>query len=160
MPAQPTPWRKGETLFGIARRFQLTPEELIKLNKLPAAGTVRRRASSCCSPAAEAGCRRGQRRRAPPAEARRLCPEAKAPAPLPTPAPDKPAQVATVTPRNLLTAKRKRTSAKKRSARPPAPAKLLGRVVEAGLGAPIDKQRDREVPGPAQNGAPWAPLCR
>ncbi|HEX8659628.1 MAG TPA: LysM peptidoglycan-binding domain-containing protein, partial [Hymenobacter sp.] len=30
---------KGETLFGIARRFQLTPDELIKLNKLPAGGT-------------------------------------------------------------------------------------------------------------------------
>ncbi|WP_460501583.1 LysM peptidoglycan-binding domain-containing protein, partial [Hymenobacter agri] len=33
--------RKGETLFGIANRYQLSAEELIKLNKLPAGGTVR-----------------------------------------------------------------------------------------------------------------------
>ncbi len=32
---------KGETLFGIARRFNLSPAELIQLNHLPAGGSVR-----------------------------------------------------------------------------------------------------------------------
>jgi LysM repeat protein len=32
---------KGETLFGIARRYNLSPAELIQLNRLPAGGSVR-----------------------------------------------------------------------------------------------------------------------
>ena len=32
---------KGETLFGIARRFNLAPTELIRINRLPAGGSVR-----------------------------------------------------------------------------------------------------------------------
>ena len=122
---------KGETLFGIARKFQLTPDELIRLNKLPAGGTVRVGQQLILSGTAEA-----------PAAVAAAAPKA-APVrpveveavPVPAtpgkaPAPDKPAQVATVTP-DREDDKEDRT--------PSRASEVLARVVEAGLGAPIEK---------------------
>ncbi|GAB3572899.1 DPBB and LysM peptidoglycan-binding domain-containing protein [Hymenobacter daeguensis] len=129
---------KGETLFGIARKFQLTPDELIRLNKLPAGGTVRvGQQLILTSTAAEAS--------APGAAAPKAAPPARpvevesvpavTSAKTPAPAPDKPAQVATVTP--------EKPEEKEKEARedrtPSRASEVLARVVESGLGAPIEK---------------------
>jgi len=140
-PAAPARYTvaKGETLFGIARRFQLTPDELIRLNKLPASGSVRV-GQLLLLRAAEAGAPAAPVAAAPrPAPARPPEPEA-APAPAPTsppaaPAPDRPAQIATVTPDKPAD----REAAKEEAHPPTRAAELLGRVVETGLGAPIDR---------------------
>ncbi|WP_035568194.1 LysM peptidoglycan-binding domain-containing protein [Hymenobacter sp. IS2118] len=131
MPASYTV-AKGETLFGIARRFQLTPDELIKLNKLPAGGAVRvgqelmLRAAEAGAPAASAAAPKPVRA----AEVEDV-PTPKTPA-----APDKPAQIATVTP--AMTEKEKQETENEERT-PNRAAELLARVTEAGLGAPIDK---------------------
>jgi LysM repeat protein len=128
---------KGETLFGIARRFQLTPEELIKLNKLPANGSVRVGQQLLLS-AAENNVPAAATAAAPkpaptrPAEVEAV-PAPKTPA---APAPDKPAQIATVTP---PTTEKEKEEVEKEERTPTRAGELLSRVVEAGLGAPIDK---------------------
>lgn len=118
---------KGETLFGIARKFQLTPDELIKLNKLPAGGTVRVGQQLILTGTAETAPAPATAKTAPvrPAEVEAV-PAASAKAP----APDKPAQVATVTP-DREDEKEDRT--------PSRASEVLARVVESGLGAPIEK---------------------
>ena len=121
---------KGETLFGIARRFQLTPDELIRLNKLPANGSVRLGQQLILS-AAEAGTP------AAPVAASSKPEAAPAAAPASTPAPDKPAQIATVTP--ATPAEKDNPEAKEEARTPTRAAELLGRVVETGLGAPIER---------------------
>ncbi|HEX8507373.1 MAG TPA: LysM peptidoglycan-binding domain-containing protein [Hymenobacter sp.] len=130
---------KGETLFGIARKFQLAPEDLIQLNKLPASGTVRV-GQQLILTAAQAGA---------PAAA---TPATAAPAPVrpvelesipatptaaktpPAPAPDKPAQIATVT-----TTPPAETEKEVEARTPTRASEVLARVVENGLGAPIEK---------------------
>ena len=127
--------RKGETLFGIANRYQLSPEELIKLNKLPAAGTVRAgqqlllaASEEAAAPAKAAGAVR-------PAETEAV-PAGKTPV---APAPDKPAQVATVTPAPPADREDKKEDREEKPERTPTRAgELLGRVVESGLGASIE----------------------
>jgi len=125
---------KGETLFGIARKFQLTPDEIIRLNKLPAGGGVRVGQQLILTAAAEAS--------APVATAPKAAPPVRpvevesvpavTSAKTPAPAPDKPAQVATVTP--------EKPEEKEREDRTPSRAsEVLARVVESGLGAPIEK---------------------
>lgn len=118
---------KGETLFGIARKFQLTPDELIKLNKLPAGGTVRVGQQLILTGTAETAAAPVPAKTAPvrPAEV-----EAVPATPAKAPAPDKPAQVATVTP-DREEDKEDRT--------PSRASEVLARVVESGLGAPIEK---------------------
>jgi len=128
--------RKGETLFGIANRYQLSSEELIKLNKLPAAGTVRAGQQLLLAASEEA---------AAPAKATTLpvrpaeteaVPSAR---PSASPAPDKPAQVATVTPEKPADREEKKNEREEKAEHAPTRAgELLGRVVEAGLGAPIE----------------------
>ena len=132
---------RGETLFGIARRYQLTPEELIKLNKLPANGTVRVGQQLILTAASEAPAAATGAVAVPlakPAAVR--SPEAEEAAPAPknpaTPAPDKPAQIATVTP--AAPAEEKEEAAKEERT-PNRASEVLARVVETGLGAPIDK---------------------
>ena len=125
---------KGETLFGIARKVQVTPEELIRLNKLPANGAVRvgqelllrGTEAAPATPVAAA-----PRPAAPvrPMEVEAV-PETPATA-KPAPAPDKPAQIATVTP-----AEKERVEKEDRT--PNRASELLARVVETGLGAPIE----------------------
>ncbi|MDB5236424.1 MAG: hypothetical protein JWR44_3417 [Hymenobacter sp.] len=134
---------KGETLFGIARRFQLTPEELIRLNKLPASGTVRvgqhliLRGAEEAAPAAVAAAPKpaATPTSAPvrPAEVEAVptAPIGKAPAP----APDKPAQIATVT---TAPAEKEKEEAPKEDHAPTRASEVLARVVENGLGASID----------------------
>ena len=117
---------KGETLFGIARKFQLTPDELIRLNKLPAGGSVRVGQQLILTGTAETAAV------AVAAPVRPVEVEAvpTPPTPAKAPAPDKPAQVATVTP-DREDDKEDRT--------PGRASEVLARVVEAGLGAPIEK---------------------
>ncbi|GAA3967171.1 DPBB and LysM peptidoglycan-binding domain-containing protein [Hymenobacter antarcticus] len=127
---------RGETLFGIARRFQLTPDDLIKLNKLPASGTVRvgqqllLTAPEASAPVAATT--------APKAAPVRPVEVEDVPASMPAmaktaPVPaDKPAQIATVT--------AAAPAEKEREDRTPSRAsEVLARVVENGLGASIEK---------------------
>ncbi|MBJ6110312.1 LysM peptidoglycan-binding domain-containing protein [Hymenobacter sp. BT523] len=132
---------KGETLFAIARKYQVTPDELIRLNKLPGNGSVRVGQQLQIAGAAEA---------AAPAPAA-ATPAAPTPAPVrpaeveavpattvaktPPPAPDKPAQIATVTP--AASAEKEKEKEEERT--PTRAGELLSRVVESGLGAPIEK---------------------
>ncbi|GAB2711009.1 hypothetical protein GCM10011495_25930 [Hymenobacter frigidus] len=129
---------RGETLFGIARRFQLTPDDIIKLNKLPASGTVRvgqqllLAAPEASAPAASVTL---TPKPAPvrPMEVENVPAPAVAKTP-PVPA-DKPAQIATVT-----TAAPVEKEREEREDRTPSRAsEVLARVVETGLGASIDK---------------------
>ena len=133
---------KGETLFGIARRFQLAPDDLIKLNKLPASGTVRVGQQlvltpTAASPAPAAVAADAAPKPAPvrPAELENIpaTPVAKTPAP----APDKPAQIATVTP--VAPAEKEKEETPKEERTPNRASEVLARVIETGLGAPIDK---------------------
>ena len=135
MPARYTV-RKGETLFGIASRYQLSPEELIKLNKLPAAGTVRAgQQLLLAATAAEAAAPAKVAPPVRPAETEAV--PTKTPA---NPAPDKPAQVATVTPEKPAEREEKKDDREEKAERTPTRAgELLSRVVESGLGASIDK---------------------
>ncbi len=125
---------KGETLFGIARRFQLTPDELIKLNKLPAGGAVRV-GQELLLRAAEAGAPVASAAAPKPVRAAEVedVPTPKTPT---APAPDKPAQIATVTP---ATTEKEKQETENEERTPNRAAELLARVTEAGLGAPIDK---------------------
>jgi len=139
---------KGETLFGIARRFQLTPEDLIRLNKLPASGAVRvgqqllLAATEASAPAAAPAAASAPKAAAVrPAELESVPapPVAKTPV---APAPDKPAQIATVTPAapaEKEKAGKEKEEAPKEDRTPSRASDVLARVVEAGLGAPIDK---------------------
>jgi LysM repeat protein len=125
--------QKGETLFSIARRFQLTPSELIKLNRLPAEGGVRV-GQQLLLTAAEGS------------EPVSVTYQPKAPAAEPkTPAidPAKPAQIATVTPATpaeKAAEKAAEKEAEKEEDRSPTRAsEVVTRVTESGMGAPIDK---------------------
>ena len=130
---------KGETLFGIARKFQLAPDDLIKLNKLPAGGAVRigqqllLTASEADAPAVVATAAVAPKSvpvRPTEVEAVPATPSAKAPAP------DKPAQIATVTPEKPAEKDREES---KEDRTPSRASEVLARVVENGLGAPIEK---------------------
>jgi LysM repeat protein len=124
---------KGETLFGIARRFQLTPDELIKLNKLPAGGTVRvgqellLAAGETAAPAPVAALKPAR-----PAQLEAIPETTAARTPI-APAPDKPAQIATVTPAPPAEKEEREERTPNRA------SEVLARVVETGLGATIDK---------------------
>ena len=138
--AGPTPARytvrKGETLFGIASRYQLSAPELIKLNKLPAAGTVRAGQQLLLAATEETAVSAATSAKAVrPAETEAI-PVPRTPA---SPAPDKPAQVATVTPEKPADREEKKDEHEDKSERSPTrAAELLGRVVESGLGASIE----------------------
>ena len=124
---------RGETLFGIARRFQLMPEDLIKLNKLPAAGAVRV-GQQLLLTATEAGTLVAAA--APKAAVVRpvdvdVVPVTRTPA---APSADKPAQIATVT--TTLPADKEE---EKEGRTPTRASEVLARVVENGLGAPIER---------------------
>ena len=123
---------KGETLFGIARKFQLTPDELIRLNKLPAGGAVRV-GQQLLLTATEAGATAAAPKPTTPvrpAEVESV--PVVTPARTPAPAPDKPAQIATVT-------ERPDEKEEKEDRTPSRASEVLARVVENGLGAPIEK---------------------
>lgn len=120
---------KGETLFAIARRFQLTPDELIQLNNLPADGHVRVGQKLLLAAAAPA----------PPAPAAAVPEPVRAPAPAPEPAPDKPAQVATVTPAAPAEKDPPRDAERAAERAATRASERAGRVTESGTAAIIDK---------------------
>ena len=115
---------KGETLFGIARRFNLSPAELILLNHLPAGGAVRvgqelqLRAADGSAPASPAAA-------ATPA----ATPAASAPKINPT----APAQVATVTPATPAERREEATEAKS----PTHASELVTRKTDVGIASTI-----------------------
>ncbi|MBF9221389.1 DPBB and LysM peptidoglycan-binding domain-containing protein [Hymenobacter ruricola] len=129
---------KGETLFAIARKYQVSPDELIRLNKLPANGSVRvGQQLIVAGAAAEASAPAPAATPAAPAPVRPVEVEAvptTTVAKTPPPAPDKPAQIATVTP-----APAEKEKEKEEERTPTRAGELLSRVVESGLGAPIEK---------------------
>lgn len=119
---------KGETLFGIARRFQLAPEDLIRLNKLPAGGAVRVGQQLLLTATEAAAPRSAPAHPVAEPDTAPALPVAKVPV---APVADKPAQIATVTPDEKEDTKEGHT--------PNRASEVLARVVEAGLGAPIEK---------------------
>ena len=131
---------KGETLFGIARKFQLTPEDLIQLNKLPASGTVRvgqqliLTAAAVGAPAAATPAVAATPAPVRPVELESIPATPTAAKTPPAPAPDKPAQIATVT-----TTPPAETEKEAEARTPTRASEVLARVVENGLGAPIEK---------------------
>ena len=117
---------KGETLFGIARRYNLSPAELIQLNHLPAGGSVRV-GQELLLHAAEAGA-------APVASATPAPRPAEAPAPVATAPrvnPNAPAQIATIT-----TAKEPDAEAPETRA-PTRASEVVTRVTESGMAGAI-----------------------
>ncbi|WP_310397927.1 LysM peptidoglycan-binding domain-containing protein [Hymenobacter sp.] len=135
---------KGETLFGIARRFQLTPDDLIKLNKLPVSGAVRvgqqllLTAAEAGVPAAATAAPKAVPVVARPAEteAAAAAPAVKTPA---APSPDKPAEIATVTPAPPAEKEKAEEPASEDRPAPSRASEVLARVVESGLGASIER---------------------
>ena len=121
---------KGETLFGIARKYQLTPDELIKFNQLPSSGAVRVGQQLLLAAAGEGATTTATAtaKGTPAQEAMPATPAPKAPTP------DKPAQVATVT-----DDKSDSKEDEKEDRTPGRAGEVLARVVESGLGASIDK---------------------
>lgn len=119
---------KGETLFGIARRFNLAPAELILLNHLPAGGAVRVGQELQLRAAADGGA-------APlaaspePAPVRAATPEPPAPKVNPT----APAQIATVTP--ATPAERREEAAETKS--PTHASELVQRKTDVGIASAI-----------------------
>ena len=114
---------KGETLFGIARRYNLSPAELIQLNRLPAGGAVRV-GQELLLHAAESGA-------APVATPTR---PTEAPAPVTTAPrvnPNAPAQIATIT-----TAKEPDAEAPETRA-PTRASEVVTRVTESGMAGAI-----------------------
>lgn len=129
---------KGETLFGIARRFNLTPAELMSLNHLPTGGSVR------------VGQELLLRAAASPAVAimpATTTPATATPVSTATPAADaaskasaaKEAQVATVTPAPTApAAKEKDHDAPAETKQPTHASELIGRKTEDGVAAIIE----------------------
>ena len=118
---------KGETLFGIARRFNLAPADLILYNHLPAGGSVRvgqeillRAAESGAPAAAVASSEPAARPAAPEAVAPKINPAA-------------PAQVATVTP--ATPAERREEAAESKA--PTHASELVARKSEVGIASAI-----------------------
>jgi LysM repeat protein len=117
---------KGETLFGIARRFNLSPAELLQLNHLPSGGSVRvgqelllRAAEAGAAPVAAA-----------PTAARPTASETTA---TPRINPTAPAQIATVT--AATPAEKREEATETRS--PTHASELVKRTTDVGIAAPI-----------------------
>jgi len=110
---------KGETLFGIARRFNLAPAELILLNRLPAGGAVRV-GQELLLRAADAGAPATTAAAAPASPAPKINPAA-------------PAQVATVTP--ATPAERREEAAETKG--PTHASELVTRKTDVGIASAI-----------------------
>jgi len=133
---------KGETLFAIARRYQLSPNELIKINRLPADGGVRVGQQLLLSAEGEAGgppVAVTYQPKAKPADAESKT-EPKAETKAPDPA--KPAQIATVTTTPAEPEREKKEpekEAEKEDKAPTRASEVVTRVTESGMGAAIEK---------------------
>lgn len=131
-PAGPAPATytvaKGETLFGIARRFNLTPAELVQLNHL--SGSSVRVGQELLLRAAEAGAAPVATTPTPPAATPRPAPETASAAPKINPT--APAQIATVTPAS--------PNERDEAPEPKSPTRaseLVQRKTDVGIAAPI-----------------------
>ena len=128
---------KGETLFGIARRFSLSPSELLLLNHLPAGGAVRVGQELLLRPA-QAGptppVTTGLPAAPVPAAPEPSTPKAdKSEAAAPKINPAREAQIATVTPATSAEKKEEAGEAKA----PTRASELVGRKTDVGIAAPI-----------------------
>jgi LysM repeat protein len=123
---------KGETLFSIARRYNMSPAELAKLNNLSTDAGVRLGQKLVVS-AETAG-------DTSPAPAVTYQPKT-TPAEPKTPAPDpaKPAQIATVTPATPAEKAAEKEAEKEEDRSPTRASEVVTRVTESGMGAPIEK---------------------
>lgn len=139
---------RGETLFGIARRFSLTPAELIRLNHLPAGGRVRVGQELLLS-GAEAGAG------AAPTAAPVVASQPVAPPADPSPAPPAPAKptgeaaapknpvlskeepIATVTPATSPVERRDERAEREKA--PTRASEVISRVTESGMAATIER---------------------
>ena len=142
---------KGETLFGIARRYNLAPTELIRINKLPANAGVRvgqqllltdpdagaaapntaAVSTPTSAPAVAAAPAAGSAPAAAPAPARTPAPA------VPAPAPAREEPIATVTPAASPVERREQRVERDRV--PTRASEVIGRVTESGLAAVIEK---------------------
>ncbi len=127
---------KGDNLFALAKRFQISRDEIIRLNKLPADGQVKvgqqllLRAEAAATEAVAAT------KATPEARPEKAAASAPSEPTKPEPAkpdPAKPAQVATVTP-----APAKEEAPEKDNA-PTRASEVVSRVTETGLGGAIEK---------------------
>ena len=131
---------KGETLFGIARRFNLAPAELIRLNHLPAGGRVRvgqelQLSGPATETTAAASTPAPALAPAPVAETTPApAPAAKAPEPAVAKSPAKEEPIATVTPATSPVERRE-----EREKSPTRASEVIGRVTESGMAAVIEK---------------------
>ena len=135
---------RGETLFSIARRFNLSPAGLIELNHLPGTGNVRA-GQELLLRAAEAGAPA-----AVPVRATMPLPAPTAPTTPPRLDPNKEAEVATVTPATPAPAlpappapapEKEKVVTRERDETPRSPTRaseLAGRRTEPGVAAVID----------------------
>ena len=122
---------KGETLFSIARRYNMSPAELAKLNGL----------------STDAGVRLGQKLVVSgddagdntPTPAVTYQPKTTAEPKAPAPDPAKPAQIATVTPATPAEKAAEKEAEKEEDRSPTRASEVVTRVTESGMGAPIDK---------------------
>jgi LysM repeat protein len=114
---------KGETLFGIARRFSLSPAELIQFNHLPDGGSVRV-GQELLLRASEIGAAAAMPVAAAPARPTEV------PTPTPRVNPNAPAQIATIT-----TAKEADAPPVERA--PTRASEVVTRVTESGIAAAI-----------------------
>ncbi|MDJ0364080.1 LysM peptidoglycan-binding domain-containing protein [Hymenobacter sp. H14-R3] len=119
---------KGETLFGIARRFNLSPAELLLLNHLPSGGSVRV-GQELLLRAAEAGA--APVAATPVAAARPAASDT--PASTPKINPTAPAQIATVT--AATPAEKREEAAETRS--PTRASELVARKTDVGIASAI-----------------------
>ncbi|MDO7874294.1 LysM peptidoglycan-binding domain-containing protein [Hymenobacter sp. ASUV-10] len=122
---------KGETLFSIARRYNMSPAELAKLNSLSTDAGVRLGQKLVVS-----GDDAGDNTPTPAVTYQpKATPEPKAPAPDPA----KPAQIATVTPATPAEKAAEKEAEKEEDRSPTRASEVVTRVTENGMGAPIDK---------------------
>ncbi|WP_375417694.1 LysM peptidoglycan-binding domain-containing protein [uncultured Hymenobacter sp.] len=135
---------RGETLFGIARRFSLTPAELIRLNRLPAGGRVRVGQELLLSGAAEAGVAAPAPASSAPAAASAAIPTPPAVAKVPEAAAAKaPATSGTSEPIGTVTPAtspvERRDEREEREKNPTRASEVISRVTESGLAATIER---------------------
>ena len=131
---------KGDNLYALAKRFQITRDDIIRLNKLPADGQVKvgqqllLRTEAAATEAVAATTKTAAPDPKPTAaEAKPEKTAAAAADPKPAPDPAKPAQVATVTPAPA------KEEAPAKDEAPTRASEVVSRVTETGLGGAIEK---------------------
>ena len=122
---------KGETLFGIARRFNLAPTELIRINRLPAGGSVRVGQELLLTEAEAGAAVAASTPDAAPAATETAPAAVTKPAEVAVKVLVKEEPIATVTPVTSPVERRERT--------PTRASEVISRVTESGMAATIEK---------------------